>query len=199
METRDQKTDRRSMRSKMAIIEAFRSLSLEKDANDITVTDIVEKANLGRTTFYAHFEDVLDLRRYMFSLLWQKIEQQIEVILVEQHVSKDQYQCLVPSMALFTIAAEKHAQFKHNAEHPEYGLHMLVQPLINRFEHQLDDMGVVKAQGNISRQMIATYLFNALIALLIDWLLADMPEPIEVMDCKFQILAKPTMNLLLED
>ena len=194
METRDQKTDRRSMRSKMMIIEAVRALVLEKDIKDITVTDIVEKANIGRTTFYAHFEDMFDLRRYMFSRLLQ----QIEGVLSEQGVSEDKYQSLVPSLALFKIAADKHAQFKLNAEHPQYSLRMLVKPLITRFERQLADMGVVEDPRDISRQMIATYLLNALIALLIDWVLADMPESVETMDRKFQMLAKPTLKLVID-
>ena len=198
METRDQKTDRRSMRSKMAIIEAVRALALEKDMKDITVTDIVEKANIGRTTFYAHFEDMFDLRRYMFSRLLQQIEEQIEGVLAEQDVPQDIYQSLVPSLALFKIAADKHVQFKLNAEHPQYGLRMLVKPLITRFERQLDDMGVVETPEDISRRMIATYLFNALIALSIDWVLADMPESAETMDRKFQMLAKPTLKLLVD-
>lgn len=198
METRDQKTDRRSMRSKMTIIGAFAALSLEKDMNDITVTDIVEKANVGRTTFYAHFEDILDLHRYMFSQLWRQIEEQIEAILAEQAAGQDVYQSLVPSLALFKIAASKHAQFKLNAEHPQFGMRMLVQPLIARFEGQLEQMGVAEAREGIPHRRIALYLFNALIALLIDWVRADMPESTETMDRQFQRLAKPTLQLLVD-
>ena len=198
METRDKKMDRRSMRSKMAILDAFASLVLENELKDISVTDIVERANIGRTTFYAHFEDIPDLHRFIFSRLLRQIEEEIENIQADTSNDSGVYQSLIPSRALFTIAVEKHAIFKMNAVTPGAGLDMLVKPLIERFEKQLDDLGATVPPGDISRRMIGTYLFSALIALLIDWVLEDMPEPPEAMDRKFQMLAEPTLQLLID-
>ena len=49
---------RNKIRSKKMIKEAFFGLLKEKDYNKITVTDIVNKADLNRSTFYAHYLDV---------------------------------------------------------------------------------------------------------------------------------------------
>ena len=49
---------RNKIRSKNMIKEAFFELLKEKDYNKITVTDIVNKADLNRSTFYAHYLDV---------------------------------------------------------------------------------------------------------------------------------------------
>ena len=46
---------RNKIRSKNMIKEAFFELLKEKDYSKITVTDIVNKANLNRSTFYAHY------------------------------------------------------------------------------------------------------------------------------------------------
>ena len=57
------KTDRRCVKTKAAIQNAFIGLITEKDYSDIRVTDIVKKANIGRKTFYLHYdnkEDVLN-------------------------------------------------------------------------------------------------------------------------------------------
>ena len=197
METRDMKTDRRSMRSKKAILDALQVLILQKDIKNISVTDIIEQANIGRTTFYAHFEDMADLQRFIFSRLLQQIEQETELWLTRQATPVELYQSLIPSLALFNIAAEKHAIFKTTAESPQYGLKDLITPLIVRFEAQLDDMGISRSQGELSRRMIATYLISGLIALLMDWVREDMPESPEAMDKKFQTLAKPTLKLLV--
>lgn len=45
----------------MLIKTAFAELLNEKDINKITVTDIVDRANISRGTFYAHYLDVYDL------------------------------------------------------------------------------------------------------------------------------------------
>ena len=49
---------RNKIRSKNMIKEAFFELLKEKDYSKITVTDIVNKADLNRSTFYAHYLDV---------------------------------------------------------------------------------------------------------------------------------------------
>lgn len=49
---------RSSIRSNKMIKKAFIELMKEKDIDKITVVDIVEKADLSRNTFYAHFQDV---------------------------------------------------------------------------------------------------------------------------------------------
>lgn len=49
---------RSAIRSIRLIREAFLSLLKEKDVSKITVTDIVNRADLNRATFYAHYPDV---------------------------------------------------------------------------------------------------------------------------------------------
>lgn len=55
------KTDRRIERSQRALQEALLQLMLEKGYGETSVSDIVERANVGRSTFYAHFADKEDL------------------------------------------------------------------------------------------------------------------------------------------
>lgn len=49
---------RSSIRSRRMIREAFLELLDEKEFSKITVTDIVKRADLNRSTFYAHYADV---------------------------------------------------------------------------------------------------------------------------------------------
>ena len=48
--------DRRQRKTREAIFSAFTELLAQKDFNQITVGEIIEKADIGRATFYSHFE-----------------------------------------------------------------------------------------------------------------------------------------------
>ena len=48
--------DRRQKKTREAIFRAFTSLLSKKNYHQITVQDILDAADVGRTTFYAHFE-----------------------------------------------------------------------------------------------------------------------------------------------
>jgi AcrR family transcriptional regulator len=48
--------DRRQKKTREAIFKAFIELMAKKDINKITVGEIIERADVGRATFYAHFE-----------------------------------------------------------------------------------------------------------------------------------------------
>ena len=48
--------DRRQRKTRKAIFNTFTKLLADKDFNQITVGEIIEKADIGRATFYSHFE-----------------------------------------------------------------------------------------------------------------------------------------------
>ncbi len=51
-----EKMDRRQRKSRERIFHAFIELLAKKHFNQITVGEIIERADVGRATFYAHFE-----------------------------------------------------------------------------------------------------------------------------------------------
>jgi AcrR family transcriptional regulator len=55
--------DRRALRTRQSLHRALIQLILERDYDEITVGDVTEAANVGRSTFYAHFTDKDDLLR----------------------------------------------------------------------------------------------------------------------------------------
>jgi AcrR family transcriptional regulator len=61
--------DRRTLRTRQALHQALMRLVHERGYDQITVADIADAANVGRSTFYAHFTDKDDLLRLGLSYL----------------------------------------------------------------------------------------------------------------------------------
>ncbi len=65
--------DRRQKRTRNAIFSAFSDLLSQKSYSKITVQDIIDAADVGRTTFYAHFETKDDLVREMCTEIFDHV------------------------------------------------------------------------------------------------------------------------------
>ena len=77
--------DRRITKTRKAIYNAFLQLLNQKDYETITVQEIIDLADVGRSTFYSHYESkelLLDeLCRYLFHHLFER----------EEHLTKEDY------------------------------------------------------------------------------------------------------------
>ena len=65
--------DRRQRKSRQAIFSAFTALLKEQSYAKITVQQIIDRADVGRTTFYAHFETKDDLLRALCTEIFDHI------------------------------------------------------------------------------------------------------------------------------
>lgn len=57
----EKKKDRRIERTRQLLLQALFSLIQDKGFDAVTVQDIIDRANVGRSTFYVHFVDKEDL------------------------------------------------------------------------------------------------------------------------------------------
>ena len=68
MRATSKKSDRRTIRTRHLLSQALVDLIKEKRFDEITVQDVIDRADVGRSTFYSHFRDKEDL----FQVGWQE-------------------------------------------------------------------------------------------------------------------------------
>ena len=90
---KQEKQDRRSQRTRHLVHSALMELLLEKRYEAITVRDILDRAGIGSSTFYAHYFDKEDVQT---DVIEQMLEQLIPSI--AQTTGEEG---MLPSLALF--------------------------------------------------------------------------------------------------
>ena len=95
-----EKMDRRQRKSRERIFHAFIELLAKKHFNQITVGEIIERADVGRATFYAHFEtkDFLlkELCEELFCHIFDATEE-------GEHSHKHIFSCEAPSSVILHL------------------------------------------------------------------------------------------------
>jgi len=73
-----EKMDRRKARTRALLHKALVEVLEEKGATRITVSDIVEKAELNRSTFYLHYTDAIDLLERVKADIWTGLTERMK-------------------------------------------------------------------------------------------------------------------------
>ena len=80
-----EKHDRRIVKTKRAIKNAFIKLLSEKDFNDITVKNIADEADIDRKTLYNHYNGIYEIRDELENDLIELLEQAIKELDFEKN------------------------------------------------------------------------------------------------------------------
>ncbi len=164
--------DRRILKTRDAIKNAFFELMAEKDFKDITVQLIVDRANLNRGTFYLHYED-------KFQLLDKCIEEQFAALL-EVCASHGHDQTRFPtfeSILATTAYVEEHYLFYSSMLNNE-GM-----PSFRDRMHQLMVRGIheqVNMNGKnagMDKDMLVQFMASAIVGIVEWWIRNRMPVP----------------------
>lgn len=172
-------TDRRVVRTQQQLRQALYALIQEKPYERITVQDILDRANIGRSTFYVHFRDKDDL------LLGNMPE---NILTFDQDSN-----ALVPSLEpIFAHAQENYRLFR--ALMGSEGID-LVYRMSERKTRQnwLSHVEALQARGMaalLPTAFVAQYLTGAFMALMRWWLDEEMPYSPAEIDVMFQQLAR---------
>ena len=184
--TEERPPDRRVRRTKQRLNDALESLIIEKGYDKITVQDLIDRADVGRSTFYAHYETKDDLL-----VSWTQLADDMEL-----HMAQDQTDAgpIMPSLALFCHLGEYHHLYK--AMMGGGGIDIVTQMIHSRLlghaTSELERRPDNSDHTTIPIDVRAGFLASSLLALLTWWLDNGMPYPPESMDEMYQELTRTT-------
>jgi len=185
------KVDRRSRRTRRLIAEALIALMVEGRYDRITVRDIIDRADVGRSTFYAHYHDKEDVLTGEFERVLALLHQQLDPDAGGQQ--------LLPSLSLF-----RHVQEQHHLYHAlvrGHGVDALYQTghryLSASVEQQLAALAADGCVPAVPLPMLADYVAGAFLNLLRWWLERQRPYTPEQMHAIFQRLVLPGVQAVV--
>ncbi len=175
----NQKMDRRIQRTRQLLQDALIALILEKGYDKITVQDIIDRANVGRSTFYAHYLDKDDLMESSLEVLREELGQHF-------HSSRenDAQNVVMPSLALFQHTQHQHHLYK--AMIGGRGIDIVIKAiqelLVDHARTYFEAVESSNKKINVPVDVLSIHVASALQTLLTWWLDNDMPYPPEKMN-----------------
>jgi AcrR family transcriptional regulator len=186
------KDDRRSQRTRQSLRDALAELMLEKRFDDITVQDILDRANIGRSTFYAHYTD-------KEQLLLSAIERVIHQLDDYTTEMGNQHNGLLPSLELFRHVQQHRRLMRafvwgRGAEMLTSGFQGQVSKII---EQNLLSLTGDEVNFSVPLPVLANFVASTFLMLLRWWFDDDMRHTPEQMDEMFQKLVMPAVHGLI--
>ncbi len=164
------KSDRRVERTRKLLHQALHDLLTRKRYDDITVQEIIDQADVGRSTFYAHYQDKEDLAVSELIRIMDELNQAI--------VDSDpQGKSLLPTRGLFEHISENPHVFSGmlHDRGMEFFFDKGQQYWADRITERLDALLPPGHEPGIPVTMIAATIAGTLVTMMRWWLDNKMP------------------------
>lgn len=181
--------DRRSARTRQMLQHAHISLIMEKGYEAVTIKDICDVANVGRSTFYAHYRSKDDLRRSSFEQLRRELaDRQSEALASPGHLSD---RTLGFSLTMFEHARDHMAFYRahHGSRGGAVALESIRRILSDLARNELLAAADTDSPDAIPRELTVQYVVGAMMGVLTWWLDGGAKLPPQHIDAMFRRLA----------
>ena len=187
-ESRQMRNDRRSRRTRQMLGDALVGLMMEKRYDAITVQDIICRADVGRSTFYAHFTD-------KEALLQHQVAQVVENL--GRHMDRaGAGSRIVPSIELFRHLRDSRPliQALVRGRAMETTLKTMHAQLCAHIESRLAQRLTPGASPGVPPALVAHYVAGVLLSLFDWWMERGMSDTPEQLDSYFLQLVGPSVK-----
>lgn len=186
------KPDRRTEKTRQSIINALGELMQEKKYSTITIQEIIDRANVGRSTFYSHFETKDELLICCIENVFEMLNQHITDC-VEQGKNQSR---ILPVAELFEHIMENTRLFKGvmSSESTDLLFHKIQLYWNIRIEKHLNAQLSNGVQPKVPLDILANHITCSMIELLKWWMNSNTHYTPQQMDQYFQELINPCIR-----
>jgi AcrR family transcriptional regulator len=193
LSVKTQKEDRRSRRTRQLLGDALIELMLEKHFEAITIQDILDRADVGRSTFYAHYTD-------KESLLLSQIEHIIHEMEEYASATGSNHHELLPSLALFRHVKEQRRLMQ--AFVWGKGAEILTRDFQGQVSNIIEqNLRVITGDPivfSVPMSVVTKFVMSTFLMLLRWWFDEDMHHTPEEMDQMFRKLVMPGIHGMMQ-
>jgi len=186
----EKKPDRRINRTRRMLKDALLSLILEKGYDAVTVEDITERADLGRTTFYLHYKDKEDLLLESIETIANELVKYISqsnLLPVATDSGPQPSERYMPAIQLvFRHAGENEVLYRiilrgEGAVLASERIRSIINATANQIMRARLKENPPDVQPLIPLEVLSNYFAASLLGLVTWWLESNMPYPAEQM------------------
>ena len=186
--------DRRIQRTRQALHKAMISLVLERGYEGVTIKDVVNRANVGRSTFYAHYPSKEDL-------LTSEIEDLRATLVAEQRAALARHGGVSARSLGFSRALFEHAQVYREVYHVlvgERGASIIIARMRVLFkqlvQEELSELLPRSAPNDVPQSALIQFVVGGLMSILTWWLEGESNLKAAQVDAIFRRLTIPAIE-----
>ena len=171
----EKKIDRRINRSKKVLKDAFITLLDKKGIEEISVTDIVQAADLNRSTFYSHFQDKESLMISIMDELLVGIVDSIQLAPSSQADGSDREFPTSSSMLHLLSYVSDHSFYLKvmmNTDRTPQFMMRLSYILYEFYYNELDNHPLGTEDKKVNRGFVANYIASVVVGFIYHWVVS---------------------------
>lgn len=186
--------DRRQKKTRKAIFDAFTKLLSKKSYSHITVQDIIDEADIGRTTFYAHFETKDHLLKALCEELFGHITDNTKNAMKGNGLYSDEE---APSSAtchlLHHLKEDRNIVALLSHDSSEIFLRYFREKLSEFFETEFSEQHIRRNNLDIPDDFIINHISGSFVEMVLWWIQSDLKQSPEELDRYYQAVIIPIL------
>ena len=188
----EQNSDRRIQRTRELLLNALVSLLMERGYEKLTIQNLLDRAGVGRATFYAHFQSKEDLLSASITRLRAGLASEWNAAAATKGKPADRLSFTLP----FFQHLQSHRRIYHTTigRESEWTIELHMQRMLRELVREDMERHHRRRATTEAAELAVRYVVGTLWAVVVWWMESPKPLPPEEVNLIFQRLTFPGLD-----